>query len=129
MLKVYYLPVERIKGADVVKGIEHIHRALLECAEKPDVRKLIMDTSPDEDSALAAVALEVRDPTMQEQDALADLPPLAYQYEAFTKEITHPKRDTPIYVGYEVFEFDQELTPVEISELEMQLGKMIRKLE
>lgn len=128
MIKVYFLPVERIEGSDVVKGIEHIHRALLECTEKPDVRKLIMDTSPNEDSALAAVALEVREPTTQEQDALADLPPIAYRYEAFAREIIHPKRETPIYVSYEVLEFNQELTPMEIGELEIQLGKTVRKV-
>lgn len=55
--------------------------------------------------------------------------PAIYRYEAFTKKVIHPKREAPIYVGYEVLEFDQKLTPMEISELKTQLGKTIRRLE
>jgi len=52
-----------------------------------------------------------------------------YRYGAFSKEVTHHKRDTPIYVDYEVLEFNQELTDDEISSLEVELGKTIRKLQ
>ena len=76
MLRVYFLPVERVAGTDAVKGIEYIHDALLECTEKPDVRKLIMDTTA-EDTALSSVALEVRAPTAAEQAAYQALPPSA----------------------------------------------------
>lgn len=51
-----------------------------------------------------------------------------YQYEAFSKEIIHPKKDTPLYVGYEVLEFSQELTQQDIEDLETQLGKIVRRL-
>lgn len=54
--------------------------------------------------------------------------PAVYRYEAFTKEVIHPKRETPIYLGYEVLDFNRELTTEEITSLEAQLGKTIRKL-
>jgi len=74
MIKVYYLPVERIENVDQVKGIEYIHNAILECTEEPMVRKLIMDTTPDENTALSALAIEVRDPTLEETSAFEALP-------------------------------------------------------
>jgi len=56
-------------------------------------------------------------------------PPAVYRYEAFAKEITHPKQNTPIYVNYEVLEFSQELTTEEITNLQTQLGKILRKID
>lgn len=53
--------------------------------------------------------------------------PEIYRYEAFVKEISHPKKGTPIYVGYEELEFNQELTTQEINDLEKELGKTVRK--
>jgi len=69
MIKVYMLPVERVDNIDKIKGEEYIHNAILECTEEPMVRKLIMDTTPDEDTALSALAIEARDPTQVEIDA------------------------------------------------------------
>ena len=73
MIRVYYLPVERADETDGVKGMEHIHNAILECTEKPDVRKLIMDTTTGEDITLSALALEVREPTQEETNQFANL--------------------------------------------------------
>lgn len=82
MLKVYLLPVERILNTDKVKGIEFIHSAILECTGKPDVRKLIIDADATQDAGLSAVAIEVRDPTVNET--------ARYQAEVF---ISEPVRD------------------------------------
>lgn len=68
MIKVYFLEVEIINGATHVAGETVIHHALLEATELPDIRKLIMDTTPDEDNFLAALAIEARDATQQEID-------------------------------------------------------------
>ncbi|MBA7652320.1 hypothetical protein ES703_60150 [subsurface metagenome] len=68
MITVYLLPVQTINGVDVVAGIEHIHDALLECTEQPDVRKLIMDTNQDEYNHLYPLAIEAYDATQEEID-------------------------------------------------------------
>lgn len=75
MIKVYYLPVERIDNTDIVKGSEYIHNALVRCTEKPNVRELIMDTTSDEDNALSVLALDVRAPNEKEVEAFNNLPP------------------------------------------------------
>lgn len=51
-----------------------------------------------------------------------------YRYEAFSKEIIHPKREKPIYTNYEVLEFNEELTTEELSTLEGELKKAVRKI-
>jgi len=66
MITVYLLPVETLNGCDVVAGAEHIHDAVLECTENPNVRKLIMDTTLDEEIALSDVALNVYLPDSEE---------------------------------------------------------------
>jgi len=66
-VKVYYLETEIIDDTERVKGINHIHHAILEI--EGTRRKLIMDPTADEDSALSALALEVREPTAEELDA------------------------------------------------------------
>lgn len=66
MIKVYFLQVEVIAGVEVVAGTGIIHDALLETTEQPNVRKLIMDTTPNEHVELATVALEYRDATPEE---------------------------------------------------------------
>lgn len=71
MIRIYLLGVERIGNTDVVKGIEYIHNAILECTEKPDVRKLIQDTTAEEDTILAGLAIEVRQATAEETVALS----------------------------------------------------------
>ena len=73
-IRVYYLEVERIENTEKVRGIEYIHNAILECSEKPNVRKLIQDTIEAEHTALSALALEVRKPTPQEIEAFNTLP-------------------------------------------------------
>lgn len=72
MIKVYILPVQRLDNTDTAVGIEHIHHALLTC----DAGKatLVQDTTPEEDIALSALALEVRDPTPEEMASLEALP-------------------------------------------------------
>jgi len=72
-VKTYYLETEIINGTERVKGIDYIHHAILEI--EGTKRKLIMDTTADEDSALSALALEVREPTAEELDAFNALKP------------------------------------------------------
>lgn len=91
MIKVYLLPVERIANTDVIKGGEFIHNAIVEGTEKPDVRKLIMDTTVDEDIALSVVALEVRLATTEEIAKLATLPPPSPPTRNLEKEIDELK--------------------------------------
>ena len=74
MIKTYLLPVERIDNTDTVKGAEYIHNAILEGTDKPDMRRLIMDTTPDEDSALSTLAVKVEEPTQRDIDNYASLP-------------------------------------------------------
>lgn len=68
MLKVYYLPVEPTPDGEQVLGVDLIHGAMLECTEQPDVRKLLMDTTPDEHDLLEDMAALVREPTQDEID-------------------------------------------------------------
>lgn len=75
MIKVYYLPVIKEGTREVVAGIESIHNALLETTENPEVRKVIQDTTAEEDVNLTAVALQVRDPLQEEIDSLSQLGP------------------------------------------------------
>ena len=91
MLKVYYLPVERIDNTDRVKGSEHIHHAILECTDKADVRKLIMDTTPEGDSALTALAIEVREPIEQERTNFEALPEPAPSARVLEQELDELK--------------------------------------
>ena len=57
MIKVYLLLVETIDGKEVVTGIDLIHDAILQTTYDPLIRKLIMDTTPDEDTALTQLAI------------------------------------------------------------------------
>lgn len=63
MIKVYFLPVQTVNGTETVKGIDIIHNAILETAEIPTIRMLIMDTTPEEHISLSTLATQVRDPT------------------------------------------------------------------
>jgi hypothetical protein len=76
MIRVYLLPVEKdeVKKVELVKGIRHIHDAILGCTEKPNIRKLIMDTTPDEDATLSSLAIEVRDALPEEVEELNNRP-------------------------------------------------------
>ena len=75
MKRVYYLPTENIDGSEVVKGIPYIHHAILDCTEKPDVRKLIQDTTDEEHSNLIALAISWQEAGIDEVNALKILPP------------------------------------------------------
>ena len=68
MIKVYYLPVRKEGNSEKVEGIESVHTALLEATERPDVKKVIQDTTAEEDIKLKALALEVREATQEEID-------------------------------------------------------------
>jgi hypothetical protein len=91
MLKVYILPIERIENVEKVKGIEYIHDAILESTGKPNVRKLIMDTTSAEDRALSALAIEVRSPTSQEMANMETLPSPSPPPRDLTKELDELK--------------------------------------
>ena len=73
MITVYILPVERIDNTDQVLGIDYIHHALLTYDAGEAV--LVQDTTPEEDAALAALAVEVRDPTRAELIAFSTILP------------------------------------------------------
>ena len=75
MKRVYYLPTENIDGSEVVKGIPYIHHAILDCTEKPDVRKLIQDTTDEEHSNLIALAISWQEAGIDEVNMLKVLPP------------------------------------------------------
>jgi len=96
MIRVYYLPVERIDNTDKVKGSEYIHNALLNCTKWPDIRELIQDTTPEEDIALTALAIEVREPTPEE---LAQFEALPKPPEPTPSMSTHPARIDAINPG------------------------------
>lgn len=68
MLYVYYLPVEPTSEGEQVLGVGLIHDAILECVDNPDVRKLLMDTTPDEHELLKDMAVLAREPTQDEID-------------------------------------------------------------
>ena len=68
MIIVYFLPVETVNGAEQVAGTDIIHDALLLTTDQPDVRKLIMDPTPAEHTALASLALLNRLPSQAETD-------------------------------------------------------------
>ena len=85
MIKVYFLEAEIVDGVETVKGANHIHNAILECAEKPNVRKLIQDTTDAEHSGLIAVAQSWREAT---KDELAQLNQMKAEFP-----IISPPRD------------------------------------
>lgn len=62
MLKVYYLPVELVRGVERIKGAEFISQAIVECTEEPGVRKVIINQNPN----LARLALKVEEPTPED---------------------------------------------------------------
>jgi len=64
--------------------------------------------------------------TFQEEAVLPPSP--TYPYELYDEIIDHPKSRVPILLGREVINFDEELTPDEIKELEAKAGKKVRKI-
>jgi len=83
MLKVYFLPVSRTDGADVVAGIEYIHGGVL--SVEGTGRKLIQATTPDEDFFLSTLSSTSRKAT---EDEIAE-------FEAVKREfpVPPPSRD------------------------------------
>ena len=82
MLKVYYLKTEVTDGTEYVKGHQFVHHAIVEV--EGNLRKLIQDTTPEEDSALTALASKVREPTTEEKS----------RFQAFLLELpSEPARD------------------------------------
>lgn len=68
MIRVYFLPVEIVDGTEQVAGIEFIHDALLDGTEEPDIRRLIMDTTIEEDYELIAAGGDPQDATQEDID-------------------------------------------------------------
>lgn len=68
MIRVYYLPIQIINGTEAVVGAEFIHDALLYTTSDPNFRMLIMDTTPEEDQSLTALAAAVQAPTQAQRD-------------------------------------------------------------
>ena len=68
MIRTYYLLVETIDGTEQVVGSYLIHDALLQTTSEPTLRKLIMDTSPEEHDQLAALAENWNEATPEEID-------------------------------------------------------------
>jgi len=68
MITTYLLPVLITNGTEQVAGSELIHDALLLTTENPLERKLIMDTTPLEHSAISALTIEHYPSTQEEQD-------------------------------------------------------------
>ena len=68
MIRVYLLPVMELDGTEQVAGSEIIHDALLLTTENPDLRKLIMNTTAEEHTALWTLAIDVPEPTQEDID-------------------------------------------------------------
>lgn len=64
MLAVYYLHSHIENGVDSPLGVDTIHDAIL--TTEDHLWKLLMDTTPDEDSILATLAVSSRPPTPEE---------------------------------------------------------------
>lgn len=79
MIRTYVLPTEIIEGTEHVAGEDIIHDALLLGYTDPDARKLIMDTTAEEDTQLAGLALAAWVATDEEcalyNDQVEILPP------------------------------------------------------
>jgi len=90
--------------------------------EQGRIRKI---TAPRDDELVDKPYLQIRP-----RDEEAELPPPPdHMYEFYTEEITHPKARGPIVLGREPLgAFVEELSPEEISALEVKVGKKIRKL-
>ncbi|MBA7699634.1 hypothetical protein ES703_108333 [subsurface metagenome] len=78
MLKVYILPVDRIENTDRPRGSEYIHDFVL--IYDAGKATLIQDTTPDENMALSALAIEVRSPRKEEEEKLRQSISLAGSY-------------------------------------------------
>lgn len=70
MIRVYYLETELVDGAEVVKGSEFIHHALLSI--EGSLRKLLQDTTEAEHTGLITVAESWREATEDEAQQLAN---------------------------------------------------------
>jgi hypothetical protein len=84
MIRVYLLPVEldNTTNTERVKGAEYVRDAIIESTDKPNIRKLIQDTTDSEHARLIAVADGWREATQDEvaqlnqfKAQLPDMPP------------------------------------------------------
>lgn len=66
MIRTYLLGVVTLNNTEQVLGSEYIHDALLEATDDPLVRKLIMDTTPEEHAYLVNWALSWSEATQEE---------------------------------------------------------------
>ncbi len=69
MLKAYILPVDRIENTDRPRGSEYFHDFVL--IYDAGKATLIQDTTPDENMALSALAIDVRNPSKKEKELLS----------------------------------------------------------
>ena len=68
MIRVYLLPVITIGGVEAVDGSQNIFTGVLDTTPDPDIRRLIMDTTPTQHDALAIVAVSWTNATQDEID-------------------------------------------------------------
>ncbi|MBA7659129.1 hypothetical protein ES703_67094 [subsurface metagenome] len=66
MITIYFLPVVSANNTDTVAGVDLMHDGILEATEDPLTRKLIMNTTAQEDALLTPLAIETRYPTPDE---------------------------------------------------------------
>lgn len=73
MIRTYVLPLETTENVISVAGSEYLHGGLM--IYNYDSATVIQESTPEEDAALSALAIEVRDPTPQELAAFESLEP------------------------------------------------------
>jgi len=71
MIKTYFLPVNRIDNVETVAGMEYIHNAVL--GVEGTERKLIQDTTPEEDFFLSTLSSMSREATDEEKAELENM--------------------------------------------------------
>jgi len=94
MIRTYFLPISVVDGVEVVAGIEYMHRAVLgvEGAE----RKLIQNTTPEEDFFLSTLSSMSREATDDEKAELENMLlefPLPLPYRDLAAEIDELRAD------------------------------------
>ncbi len=71
MITVYYLEIETVDGAHRPKGWQYIHNAISQI--EGTLRKVIMDTTPEEHGELSKYAVSSREATEEEKAQFNDL--------------------------------------------------------
>ncbi len=95
MIRVYFLEVEKKNNTEFCKGSQYIHNAILDCTEKPNIRKLIQDTTDSEHNGLIKIAQSWREATEDEIESLQSSPsfPVREPARDLAKEIDLMKAD------------------------------------